>query len=155
MASRRAASGKNDRAASGRLRPWHLVVLLVLVMPSGLAVRRLAAVVDYRWLLAYAVAISIATYGVYAADKDSAADKTSRWRAPEALLHAFELGGGWPGAFLAQRQLRHKCAKVSYQVVYWLIVAAHVYAATDFLLGWRLARRVAGLVYPGADAGNP
>ncbi len=144
MPSRRTTSGNGGRAAPGRLRLWHLIVLLVLLLPSGLAVRRLSAVIDYRWLLAYAIAVSVATYAVYAADKDSAADKTSRWRAPEVLLHAFELAGGWPGAFLAQRQLRHKCSKLSYQLVYWLIVAAHVYTATDYLLGWRFARHLAG-----------
>ncbi len=154
MASRRTTSGAGDRPAAGRLQLWHLVVLLVLLSPSGLAVRRLTGVVDYRWLLGYAVVISVLTYGVYAADKDSAADKSSRWRAPEVLLHAFELGGGWPGAFLAQRQLRHKCSKVSYQIIFWLIVAAHVAVATDYLLGWRLARRVAGWLLPGAGSGG-
>jgi uncharacterized membrane protein YsdA (DUF1294 family) len=138
-----------------RLRLWHLVALLALLIPSGLAVRRLTAVIDYRWLLGYAVVISMVTYGVYAADKDSAADKFSRWRAPELLLHAFELGGGWPGAFLAQRQLRHKCSKASYQIVYWLIVAAHVGVASDYLLGWRMARRLIGLVHPGAGGTTP
>jgi hypothetical protein len=31
--------------------------------------------------------------------------------------------GGWPGAFVAQRRLRHKCVKRKYQIVFWLIVA--------------------------------
>jgi len=150
MASRRPDSGVGGRDASGRLRPWHVVVLLILLLPSGLAMRRLAAAVDYRWLIAYGLAVSMVTYAVYAADKDSAADKTSRWRAPELLLHAFELAGGWPGAFLAQRQLRHKSSKISYQIVFWLIVAAHVYVATDFQLGWRIARRAAGWILSGA-----
>lgn len=126
------------------------MTLLVLLIPSGLAVRRLTVAIDYRWVLGYAIVISMVTYGVYAADKDSAADKSSRWRAPEVLLHALELGGGWPGAFLAQRQLRHKCSKISYQIVYWLIVTGHVYVATDYVLGWRLARRIVALLIPGA-----
>ena len=44
-------------------------------------------------------------------------------RVPEARLHWLELLGGWPGALVAQRVLRHKSAKVSYRVVLWLVVA--------------------------------
>jgi len=40
-------------------------------------------------------------------------------------LHLLELLGGWPGAFLAQRRLRHKCSKRRYQFVFWLIVLAY------------------------------
>ena len=149
MASRRAGGGAGAPDAAGRLRPWHLVLLVVLLLPSGLALQRLATFIDYRWLLAYAIAISLATYALYGADKDSAKDKASRWRAPEKLLHAFELAGGWPGAFLAQQQLRHKCAKFSYQLVFWLIVAVHVCVATDYVRGWRIARWVVGVLFHG------
>ena len=62
------------------------------------------------------------------------------WRVPEARLHLLELLGGWPGAFLAQRRLRHKCAKGSYQVVFWLIVLAYQFAAFDSLQNWRVSR---------------
>ncbi|SJM91388.1 Cold-shock protein (fragment) [Crenothrix polyspora] len=48
------------------------------------------------------------------------------WRIPEKSLHTLELLGGWPGALLAQRTLRHKNRKPSYQVVFWLIVGLHV-----------------------------
>ena len=54
------------------------------------------------------------TYGMYADDKQRAA--SGAWRVPESSLHLAELLGGWPGAFLAQRWLRHKCSKASYQV---------------------------------------
>ncbi len=126
---------RRSRAPGFRLR--HVVLLAALLIPCGLALQRLAAVVDYRWLAAYAVGISLATYGVYGADKDSAEDKASRWRAPERLLHALELAGGWPAAFVAQRRLRHKCSKFSYQLTYWCIVAIHVGLAADYAWGWR------------------
>jgi uncharacterized membrane protein YsdA (DUF1294 family) len=48
--------------------------------------------------------------------------------------------GGWPGAFLAQRRLRHKCSKASYQFLFWIIVLAHQFAALDSLQDWRLSR---------------
>ena len=33
--------------------------------------------------------------------------------------------GGWPGALVAQQCFRHKTRKLSYQLVVWLIIAAH------------------------------
>jgi len=132
----------DGRAKRPALHLRHLVILLILLLPGGLALRRLAAVVDYRWLLAYAIGISACTYALYGADKDSAADQASTWRAPEKLLHALEFAGGWPGAFLAQRRLRHKTAKLSYQLVYWLIVAVHVGVAADYVRGWPVCRAV-------------
>ena len=117
-----------------------MVFLLVLLVSPALALHRLSAFIPFPWLLGYAITISLVTYAVYGADKDSAQDKASRWRASEKLLHGLEFAGGWPGAFLAQRRLRHKRSKLTYQVVFWLIVSLHVYAATDYLLHWRIAR---------------
>lgn len=122
----------------GRFRLWHFVVLGLLLIAPGLALQRLSTHIHFQWLLAYAGGISLLTYALYGADKDSAADRRSTWRASETLMHAFELAGGWPGAFLAQRRLRHKSAKISYQVIFWLIVALHVFVATDYVLHWRL-----------------
>ncbi len=55
----------------------------------------------------------------------------------EAWLHVTELLGGWPGAFLAQRRLRHKVSKCGYQFVFWLIVLAYQFAAVDSFQNWR------------------
>jgi uncharacterized membrane protein YsdA (DUF1294 family) len=140
MGSRREEKRPGGRDAAGRLGIGHLVCLLVLLIPTGLALQRLSAWIDYRWLLAYALVISLTTYALYGADKDSARDKASKWRAPEKLLHAFEFAGGWPGAFLAQHQFRHKTSKTSYQVVFWLIVFLHIGVAADYDLDWRFAR---------------
>ena len=150
MASRQTARVAEDRGDEGRLRPGDLILLAALLVSPCLALHRLSAFVDFRWLVAYGVVISLATYAVYGADKDSAQDKTSKWRAPEKLLHGLELAGGWPGAFLAQRRLRHKCSKLSYQIVFWLIVSLHVYAATDYQLNWRLARALGSLCLHGS-----
>lgn len=140
MNSTPGARNNRPRSDGGRLRPRDLVLLAALLVSPGLALHRLSAFIDLRCLLAYGVVVSLTTYAVYGADKDSSQDRTSNWRAPEKLLHGFELAGGWPGAFLAQRRLRHKCSKLSYQIVFWLIVSLHVYAATDYQLNWRLAR---------------
>lgn len=71
---------------------------------------------------AYA-AMSVVTFVAYVSDKRAA--RTGRSRIPETTLHALELCGGWPGAFVAQRLIRHKNAKRSYQIVYWMVVALH------------------------------
>ncbi len=67
----------------------------------------------------YLVATPI-TFSVYAWDK--AAAQTNRWRTPEAQLHLLALIGGWPGALLAQRLLRHKSRKKPFRVVFWATV---------------------------------
>jgi uncharacterized membrane protein YsdA (DUF1294 family) len=41
-------------------------------------------------------------------------------------LHLLELCGGWPGALIAQHWVRHKVGKLSFQIIFWLIVAAHL-----------------------------
>lgn len=72
------------------------------------------------------LAMSGVTFAVYVRDKRAA--RMRRARTPESTLHLLELLGGWPGAFLAQRIIRHKNAKTRYQVVFGLVVAAHAVA---------------------------
>jgi len=90
------------------------------------------------WVVAVAVVLNLLTYWVYAVDKRRAEE--GAWRVPESNLHLLELLGGWPGAFLAQRRLRHKCSKGSYQFVFWLIVLAYQFAAYDSFQDWRFSR---------------
>ena len=97
------------------------------------------------WGSIYTAVISGITYLAYGWDKQQA--RENLWRMPEAKLHVMELLGGWPGAFLAQRRLRHKCSKVSYQVVFWLIVLAYQVAAFDSLQEWRWLRATCGQVF--------
>jgi uncharacterized membrane protein YsdA (DUF1294 family) len=78
---------------------------------------------------------SLLTFLIYAWDKRAA--RRGRERVPEVTLHTLELFGGWPGALLAQRLIRHKNAKVSYQVVFWLIVTLH---ACAWFAWWRFSR---------------
>jgi len=87
-----------------------------------------------RWIIEVYVIASSLTFAVYAWDKQRAA--LSEWRIPETTLHLMELVGGWPGALLAQRLLRHKNRKVSFQIIFWLIVLEHL-AAWGWLT-WRL-----------------
>lgn len=77
-------------------------------------------------VLGICVLMSAVTFSVYALDKRAAA--RGRRRTPEATLHLLELAGGWPGALAAQRVLRHKNRKLSYQVKFWGIVVLHAAA---------------------------
>ena len=75
------------------------------------------------------LAASLAAFVFYAWDK-SAAEK-NHWRTKESTLHLIALAGGWPGALLAQKVLRHKSRKQSFQVVFWITVVLNCAA-----LGW-------------------
>lgn len=82
--------------------------------------------------------INIFTYSTYKNDKANARAKA--WRTSEASLHFLELIGGWPAAFVAQRQFRHKCSKGSFQVSYWAIVIIHVSLAIDYIFNLGLTK---------------
>ena len=111
------------------------VVLAFLLLLPVYALIRLATWIDWKLLLAAPLAVSVFTFFMYRSDKQSAVD--GEWRIPEAMLHFAELVGGWPGAFLAQRIVRHKISKMSYQVVFWAIVLIHQFVALDSVIGWR------------------
>ena len=68
--------------------------------------------------------VSFVTFLLYGVDKWQA--KKDKRRIPEKWLHAFEFFGGWPGALVAQLAFRHKTAKISYQILFWLIVVIHL-----------------------------
>ena len=71
------------------------------------------------------------TFYMYWRDKFAA--QRGAWRTPEQALHLASLLGGWPGAWLAQRLLRHKSSKPSFRTVYWGTVAAHWLALAFWL----------------------
>ena len=75
---------------------------------------------------------SAVTFIVYAFDKSAA--KKGQWRTQESTLHLFALIGGWPGALAAQRLLRHKSKKKSFQITFWITVILNCGT-----LGWLLS----------------
>ena len=112
------------------------VELVVILFLPVAALVRLTPAVDARVLLGGPLLISVVSFLLYRMDKLRAGTGTNR--VPEWVLHASELCGGWPGAFMAQHVYRHKTAKLSFQVIFWLIILLHQFLALDFLLGWRL-----------------
>ena len=113
-----------------------LAFLALCLLPLGGALK--VGFVGQFWLpaLAYSV-LSLVCAGLYWHDKRQALGQGRR--TPEKLLHATELLGGWPGALVAQQVWRHKTRKLSYQLVFWLIVLVHQVVWVDWLfLGqWR------------------
>ena len=76
-------------------------------------------------------AASVVTYLAYRSDK--AAARQGRWRTKESTLLLLGFIGGWPGAVLAQKVIRHKSSKTDFQVAFWGTVVMNVIA-----LGWLL-----------------
>jgi uncharacterized membrane protein YsdA (DUF1294 family)/cold shock CspA family protein len=94
-------------------------VLLLSLLP-------LVGAIHFTWtmrnplpLVLYPV-MSLVTSALYADDKSRAKQKD--WRTYEQTLHLCEIAGGWLGGFIAQRILRHKSQKKSYQAAFWAIV---------------------------------
>ena len=83
------------------------------------------------WLVLWVLALSIAAFGVYGYDKGQA--QRGGGRVPEVVLWLLAALGGSPGAFIAMRVFHHKTSKNSFQIVFWVIVAAQV-ALIVFLL---------------------
>ena len=67
---------------------------------------------------------------------DKSAARNDRWRTQESTLHIFGLIGGWPGALIAQRMLRHKTRKQPFQTIFWVTVVFNCCA-----LAWMLSPR--------------
>jgi uncharacterized membrane protein YsdA (DUF1294 family) len=98
----------------------YLPLLLFLAMYAYAALARgLPSAVGLAYVLA-----SVACFALYARDK--AAALCSDRRTPERDLLLLGLAGGWPGALLAQRWLRHKTVKMPFQTLFWLTVGLNL-----------------------------
>lgn len=109
-----------------------LLGLAALLVLPGVALAPLFERIGAEWL-ALPGLLGAASFANYAFDKRRAVRRGER--TPEAQLLMLDALGGWPGGLAAQHLLRHKNAKTSYQVVFWLIVAAHQGAAVWWLFG--------------------
>ena len=110
------------RIAGLALSPFTLTALiaaLLLLLYLALVGARVAPPHIGAWY----VLMSLVAILAHSIDKGRA--EKELWRIPESRLHLLEALGGWPGAFLAQLFYRHKIRKLSYQAVFWAIVAAH------------------------------
>jgi uncharacterized membrane protein YsdA (DUF1294 family)/cold shock CspA family protein len=122
----------------GRVRFWHLLALLPLLVAPGYALWQAGGRNDWRLVYGCAAGISLIAYLMYWLDKLRA--RHGEWRIAESTLHLVTLLGGWPGAFLAQRHFNHKTAKLRFNLLFWLIVTLHQFLAVDYLRDWTVAR---------------
>ncbi|MGI9345503.1 MAG: DUF1294 domain-containing protein [Gammaproteobacteria bacterium] len=90
------------------------VVLIALVLSGDLP----------PLLLIYYAFVSLATFTSYALDKSAA--REGRWRTAENTLQVMALMGGWPGALVAQNNLRHKSKKFSFRIVFWAVTLCNI-----------------------------
>jgi uncharacterized membrane protein YsdA (DUF1294 family) len=134
----RPSRGRGNKTSVSRAE-WILLAGL-LVLPAW-ALWHLSFTIQPRYLIGYVIAISTATFFVYRHDKLSAL--SGGWRTPEATLHFLELSGGWPGAFIAQRYFRHKTAKRSFQVSFWIVVGLHQFGCFDSVNHWFYSKKAA------------
>ncbi|MDI1314171.1 DUF1294 domain-containing protein [Prosthecobacter sp.] len=106
------------------------------------------------WILAtYVCILSLITYATYAGDKSRA--RKNAWRISEAHLHLLELAGGWPGAWVAQGRLRHKCSKKSYQFMFGMIICIHQFVAFDSLQHWKYSQSLKREIIEGREPTRP
>ncbi|WP_437187378.1 DUF1294 domain-containing protein [Planctomicrobium sp. SH668] len=69
--------------------------------------------------------LTVVTFCAYFIDKKAA--QWDRRRISESYLHLLSLFGGWPGAYLGQRYLRHKSAKSSFRLMFLVTVFVNVF----------------------------
>jgi len=91
----------------------------------------------YKIIAIYILLMNIVTFVFFYIDKKRSI--RGAWRVSEMTLHLFELFGGTFASFLAQRVLRHKIRKLSYQITFYIIVLVQcvglyfLYSAQNFV----------------------
>jgi uncharacterized membrane protein YsdA (DUF1294 family)/cold shock CspA family protein len=121
--------GERPTPSGGRGRSFPPLFAVCFLFSVGAAVL-------FSWLpvvvLVFYLVASVLTFFAYAFDKTAAVRQ--QWRTAESTLHLFALFGGWPGAVAAQRLLRHKSAKMSFQIAFWVTVMLNCVA-----IGWLMS----------------
>jgi len=71
-------------------------------------------------VLVYYFVLGLIAFFLYTKDKQ--ASRTNNWRISENTLHLVSLLGGWSGAALAQKYLRHKTNKKKFKTLFILTI---------------------------------
>jgi uncharacterized membrane protein YsdA (DUF1294 family) len=95
-----------------------ILILIILGLPVSYFMGYTPPLISAVYIL-----LSFLTFLVYSKDKRAAID--GNWRVSESTLHALSLFCGWPGAIVAQVQLRHKTRKKNFRIVFWFTVIAN------------------------------
>lgn len=113
-----------------------LEIVLLAILPISGSLQFALITQNPIPLISY-LTMSLLTFVLYLDDKHRAQRRA--WRIAERMLHLSELAGGWLGGFIAQRIVRHKSSKASYQIVFWSIVSLHLLVWITFWLDWRFS----------------
>ena len=125
--------------------PWgSFLVLAGLLATPAYSLWQFFPIKDVQFAGGWVLVLSILTFWLYWIDKKRA--RKGEWRVTENALQLMAFLGGWPGAFVAQKILRHKSSKASFQFTFWLIILLYQYIAIDALLDWRIAKTVSDWV---------
>jgi len=98
-------------------------ILFIAAIPFGFSAFLIKKQHNFIPIFVYLI-MSLTTFLAYAGDKTKA--QRNEWRTSESTLHLLELLGGWPGALITQRVIRHKNKKISFQITFWFIVIIHI-----------------------------
>lgn len=120
--------GSNAVAAAGFAA---LILLPAYCVLLGWAIRAGKLPLEFAFAISL---LCLLTFMAYVFDKRAA--QGDRQRVPETHLHLLELAGGWPGALLAQRVIRHKNRKRRYQAGFWVMVVLNLLATLAWMR-WR------------------
>lgn len=126
----------SDSRRRSLLRHWPSLVVVAWAAAVAVGVWRGHLPAWVGWAI---LGLSVIGFVLHGWDKWRA--KRGGRRVPETVLHTVELLGGWPGALIATQAFRHKTAKFSYRVVFWLC------ALTNLAL-------VGGLIWYGGEFGD-
>lgn len=130
-----AAAADSTPARSGPLGVIFAAAFCCLLLLAGFGGK-----LPFAFAGLYLVA-SVVAFVAYAIDKSAA--QSRQWRIKESNLHILALLGGWPGALLAQKLLRHKTRKEQFQTVFWLTVLLNCCA-----LGWLFTESGSAFIRP-------
>lgn len=129
----KAPAAMSEKARTSTPRPGLARISAIVFIAAVIA---LVVVGRIPWYVpVWYVVISFATSVAYAIDKGAA--ERRRWRTTESTLQWMALIGGWPGAWIAQQDLRHKTRKASFQLLFWGLVVINLAA-----LAWLAVAKV-------------
>lgn len=111
---------------------FYLLLALILSILIGIALWHYTQI-HPLWI--YLITLSLITFLFYGYDKYQSINQKSR--IPEVVLHILALAGGTIGAFAGQLLFRHKTKKLSFRVVFIIIVIVQI----GLILWWYLREK--------------
>lgn len=115
---------------------WLLLAALLFWPIAGIA-----NLSELWWIPVLQMAgLSAVIYKLYEHDKRQAIYHA--WRVPQTIMYLGEMAGGWPGAFIAQRRLRHKSTKKFYQSIFWGIILIYQVVGADLAFDNRFSKEL-------------